>query len=86
MSYQTSENSAIQDTGPLALDAGIRPHRYHIGRSWAGTEIEQRCRCRKAACGLVDTAFVDPNCDQHAFRFARTIRQTHHHYDCPADG
>ena len=83
MSYHSQENSAITDPGAIALDPGTRPHRHHIGRAWVGNAIELRCRCKKAACGLVDTAFIDPSCEEHAFRFTKTMRQIHHHLDCP---
>ena len=54
---------------------------WHIGRSFAGTRLEDACPCGQAACGLVDDP--DPTCDQHAMWAARTIRQAHVSIDCP---
>lgn len=58
-------------------------YRYHIGRSWVGTTLEDACPCPKAPCGLVDSDNVSPECDQHPMSAAKTIRQSHTPEDCP---
>jgi hypothetical protein len=49
----------------------------HMGRSFAGTRIEDECPCPKAECGLISSAATDESCDQHTFRTAKTMRQAH---------
>jgi len=58
-------------------------YRYHIGRSWKGTKIEDDCPCPKAPCGLVDSDNISEECDQHPMWAAKTIRQGHRPEDCP---
>lgn len=59
----------------------------HIGRSFAGTPLEDSCPCPKAACGLVITAGLDTSdCPEHAFRAAKTMRQGHRAEQCPGEG
>lgn len=58
-------------------DSGIGQTSRHIGRSFVGHPLEDECPCEQAPCGLVDTQNVDPNCDQHGFGSAKTIRQMH---------
>jgi len=55
----------------------------HIGRSFSDTRLEDFCPCPKEACGLVNTDNVSPDCDQHPFEKAKTIRQSHKDKDCP---
>ena len=57
--------------------------KYHIGRSWSGTKLEDDCPCVKASCGLV--ASIDDNCGQHSPFAAKTIRQMHTEDDCPGE-
>ena len=59
--------------------------RMHIGRSWANHPLEDECPCIQAACGLVDTDYIDPTCRQHSIEAAKTIRQLHYAADCPED-
>lgn len=56
----------------------------HYGRSWMDTRLEDECPCEKAPCGLVDARFVNPDCLQHPFNRAQTIRQSHNSNSCPA--
>lgn len=49
----------------------------HMGRSFAGTRIEDECPCPKAECGLVSSHATDESCDQHRFQAAKTMRQAH---------
>jgi hypothetical protein len=56
----------------------------HIGRAYAGHAIEDACPCPKTACGLVSLDAQDPDCPEHAFNSAKTMRQGHLHRDCPA--
>ena len=53
----------------------------HFGRSWGGHRIEDECPCTQETCGLV--ARADPDCEQHGWRFARTMRQGHPESACP---
>ncbi|WP_422758948.1 hypothetical protein [Paenarthrobacter sp. C1] len=57
----------------------------HIGRSWPGhgTPMEDNCPCPKTACGLVDADNVHPECDQHPFGRAKTLRSMHPADECP---
>lgn len=54
----------------------------HIGRSWDGHPLEDRCPCPKQPCGLVKADERDPSCEEHSG--TKTIRQTHDHAACPA--
>lgn len=58
---------------------------HHIGRSWPGegTPMEDDCPCPKAECGLVADTNVHPDCDQHPFHRAKTLRQMHPAGQCP---
>lgn len=60
---------------------------YHIGRSWTGHKIEDRCGCPKGACGLVaadlTTLAAINECPHHGPAAAK-IRQAHHAAACPA--
>jgi hypothetical protein len=53
-----------------------------MGRSWSGTRLEDDCPCGKAPCGLVDSEQIDPECDQHSFGAAKTMRQMHEPNSC----
>lgn len=58
--------------------------RYHIGRSWTGTRLEDVCPCPKEPCGLVDAEKALESCEQgHHWNRARTIRQSHRSDECP---
>lgn len=57
---------------------------HHIGRAYAGHTIEDSCPCPKADCGLVSLDAQDPDCPEHAFHAAKTMRQGHLERDCPA--
>lgn len=54
----------------------------HMGRSWAGCDIEDSCPCVQASCGLVVSGQRDPSCTQHTSD--KSIRQQHSEEDCPA--
>lgn len=54
---------------------------HHIGRSFSGHELEDRCPCVKAPCGLVSE--YDPECPEHAPGASKTIRQSHLEFLCP---
>lgn len=45
--------------------------------------MEDRCPCPKTACGLVAISNVHPDCDQHHFRHAKSMRQMHQDDRCP---
>lgn len=66
------------------LDDDRLPFDRHVGRSWTGHDIEDVCPCPKAPCGLA-IFNGDPDCPQHGFRAAKTIRQGHDAIDCPAE-
>lgn len=59
---------------------------YHMGRSFAGTRLEDGCPCPKAPCGLVLATGlgVDWDCPEHSLAAGKTIRQTHRADACPA--
>lgn len=57
--------------------------KYHIGRSWSGTRLEDDCPCEKAPCGLV--ASMDDSCPQHSPFAIKTIRQMHTEDNCPGE-
>lgn len=55
----------------------------HVGRSWAGHDIEDSCPCPKEPCGLVDLTRADPRCGEHPLAAGRTMRQGHAASVCP---
>lgn len=55
----------------------------HMGRSFAGTPLEDNCPCPKAPCGLVDIENVHPECGEHPYYRAKTMRQGHRADQCP---
>ena len=59
---------------------------HHMSRSWpgTGTPMEDGCPCPKTDCGLVDANSVHPECDQHPFQQAKTMRHMHLADECPA--
>jgi hypothetical protein len=54
---------------------------WHVGRSWPGMfpDIEQRCPCPKARCGLA-APVAEIICPEHSGD--GTLRQYHHVDDC----
>lgn len=54
----------------------------HVGRSWAGTRLEDECPCPKAPCGLA-TGVFQSGCPEHDPMAGKTMRQGHHAADCP---
>lgn len=57
--------------------------KYHIGRSFEGTVLEDTCPCPKAPCGLVIAAEIVKDCAQHSLAAMKTIRQVHLEDNCP---
>jgi hypothetical protein len=55
----------------------------HIGRSWTGHDIEDTCPCPKAPCGLVPVDQASPDCGEHHWSAAKSIRQGHPADRCP---
>ena len=53
----------------------------HVGRHWTGCDIEDRCPCDQAPCGLVISGRTDPTCIMHAA--GRSLRQGHPAGECP---
>ncbi|WP_042422353.1 hypothetical protein [Streptacidiphilus anmyonensis] len=87
---ERAEESAPTPEEQRTADGGAeRPHAApefpgsHIGRSFAGTEIEDECPCPQEACGLVDPMRADPECDQHGRGARKTMRQGHRSDQCP---
>lgn len=70
---------APQEPQPQAAPGGT-----HIGRSWAGHDLEDDCPCPKAPCGLVVQETVAEECDQHPIQAAKTMRQSHRADQCPS--
>jgi ribosomal protein L37E len=58
--------------------------KLHMGRSFTGHELEDSCPCPKERCGLVTQDTADPDCPQHGFAAAKTMRQFHEPRYCPA--
>lgn len=56
----------------------------HIGRSFAGTALEDLCPCPKEKCGLVNADNVSEDCDQHPIIRSKTLRQIHTSENCVA--
>lgn len=57
---------------------------YHWSRHFDGPgELEYRCPCPKAACGMVERNNTDPTCSQHPYQRAKTTRSGHAPEDCP---
>jgi hypothetical protein len=56
---------------------------WHMGRSFYGHPLEDECPCPQEECGLVHSRKVDPECPQHGFKAAKTIRQGHPVDECP---
>lgn len=56
----------------------------HWSRHWDGPgELEYRCPCPKAPCGMVARDNVDPSCSQHPVARTKTCRSSHQPEDCP---
>lgn len=64
------------------MEAPRRGAAWHFGRSFVGTRLEDTCPCPKEPCGLVSTERVNPNCPEHPFTRAKTIRQSHTAENC----
>lgn len=60
------------------------PTVYHIGRSWAGHELEDACPCPKARCGLVSQNEATEECSEHHWSARKSMRQGHPADRCPA--
>jgi hypothetical protein len=58
----------------------------HVGRSWAGHEVEDDCPCPKAPCGLAapKNGVVCEHHNPSDYTQSRTMRQVHQAKDCPA--
>lgn len=58
----------------------------HFSKHWNGPSmLEETCACPKAACGMVDGSYVDPDCDQHGMWAEEWLmRSGHDALDCPA--
>ncbi|OPZ61729.1 MAG: hypothetical protein BWY85_02318 [Firmicutes bacterium ADurb.Bin506] len=55
---------------------------FHIGRGFHGHSTENECPCPQEDCGLIHEERVDPECTQHPFKHAKTIRQMHRASEC----
>ena len=65
----------------ITPDAAAQPGALHLGRSWAGTALEDACPCTKGPCGLAISESAQ--CPEHSFAAAKTIRQAHLADACP---
>ena len=61
----------------------IRNTVWHEGRSFTGHHMEDACPCPQEACGLIAHNKAHPDCAQHGFGKAKTIRQGHAEQNCP---
>ncbi|MFD7884056.1 hypothetical protein ACFV3N_16655 [Streptomyces bauhiniae] len=59
---------------------------WHVGRQWHGHELEDRCPCKQAPCGLVIAAEASPECPEHGPGSTKSTRQSHPASTCPAQG
>lgn len=60
------------------------PEGNHWSRHWDGPgELEYRCPCPKAACGMVARDNTAPECSQHPVERTKTSRSGHNPEDCP---
>jgi hypothetical protein len=55
----------------------------HVGRSFQGHPLEDACPCPQEACGLIAMDKADPDCPEHGFHKAKTLRQAHLAEQCP---
>lgn len=55
---------------------------FHIGRGFHGHATEGECPCPQEDCGLIHEERIDPECEQHPFKRAKTIRQMHRANEC----
>lgn len=60
------------------------PTGWHISRAFGPDPFAADCPCGKAPCGFIDWDRIDPDCPQHAWQAAKTIRANHEAKDCPA--
>ncbi len=57
---------------------------YHVSRHWSGPgPLEEDCPCPKEPCGFVAGDRADWECDQHHWRFAKSMRSGHSPENCP---
>ncbi|MEU9921909.1 hypothetical protein AB0H51_11530 [Streptomyces griseoluteus] len=56
---------------------------WHVGRQWHGHELEDRCPCKQAPCGLVIAAEASPECTEHGPGSTKSTRQSHPADTCP---
>lgn len=56
---------------------------FHVGRRWAGHEVEDGCPCPQAPCGFVVQDDVDPQCPEHPWSLGKSMRQGHPADECP---
>jgi hypothetical protein len=62
--------------------------KWHVGRSWSGSFLEDSCPCKQESCGLIAQEDADPDCIEHGINHTpKTMRQAHFSDECPgADG
>lgn len=55
----------------------------HMGRSWWPQHfLEDECPCPKEPCGLVDMEKAVPECPEHWFHRAKSMREFHDEEHC----
>lgn len=84
--FRRSTTMTTETDDPLtgrALDVSADATGWHVGRSWTGHPLEDICPCPQEPCGLIDSAKASPDCDQHPWRRAKSMRQGHRAEDCP---
>ncbi|MEV8042422.1 hypothetical protein AB0P02_01075 [Streptomyces griseoluteus] len=70
-------------TSVTASPAPIPAEGWHIGRQWHGHELEDRCPCPQAPCGLVIAADAAKDCVEHGPGSTKSTRQSHPANTCP---
>lgn len=58
--------------------------KFHMVRSWSGSRLEDACLCPQEPCQLVQVDKALPDCPEHGFGKAKTMRQVHFAADCTA--
>lgn len=57
---------------------------HHVGRSWAPQhDVEDNCPCPQQPCGLVLGGGISPDCPEHHWSAAKSMRQMHPAEKCP---
>lgn len=84
MNRRDDARAALTESPPPSQERCDEDAGWHIARGWNSDPFAADCPCGKAPCGFIDAAQIDPDCPQHAWTRAKTIRGNHAAKDCPA--